>query len=183
VAHIASLALVLQLHNLAGAPPTVVDTAAIELSRAYAQLGIQTEWRDADASADTPVVEVVVLAHETGLLRRSADTVMGAAVRTPTGAGIAYVFFERVRSEAERYGASTALVLAAAMAHEVGHLLLPQRGHSRDGLMRACWTREDFQRADQGLLRFSSEQAALVRAASASLQLPVEDERGDRARR
>ena len=33
--------------------------------------------------------------------------------------------------------------------------------------MRACWARDDFDRAEQGQLRFSTEQAALIRARAA----------------
>jgi hypothetical protein len=162
-----SIALVLQLHNLAGAPPAVVEGAASELTRVCRELGVRAEW-DATGlrpGGDADVVPVVLLPTETGDLRRAADTVMGAALRAPGGTRVIYVFYERVRAEAERYAVSTALVLACAMAHELGHLLLPGRGHSPDGLMRARWTRDDFQRADQGGLRFSRDQIAQVRAA------------------
>jgi hypothetical protein len=175
-------ALVLQLHNLAGAPPAMVDAARSELTRVYDALGVHVEW---DRSAAAPVAEretvrVVVLARETGDLRRIADTVMGAAVRTPNDTRVVYVFYQRIRLEAERFGVAPALVLACAMAHELGHLLMPGRGHSAAGLMRACWSRDDFQRADQGRLHFSQDQAALIR--EAVLDSPVEHERGDRAR-
>jgi len=69
-----------------------------------------------------------------------------------------------VQAEAERYSVSTPFVLACAIAHELGHLLMPGGGHSRDGIMRACWNRDDFTRADQSALRFSNEQVALMRA-------------------
>jgi hypothetical protein len=167
--HILSIALVLQLHNLAGAPPAVVDDARAELTRMYRQLGVAAEWDRADAGAtSSEIVRVVVLPNETGRLRASGETVMGAAVRTPGGTRVIYVFYQRVRVEAERYDVSTALVLACAMAHELGHLLLPGDGHSSSGLMRPCWSRDDFQRADQGRLRFSRGQAALVRVAAES---------------
>ena len=170
MAPILSLALVLHLHNLAGVPPTVVDRAASELTRVYRDLGVRAEWDGADVDADTgpDAVHVVLVPAEGGVLRREADTVMGAALRTPAGTRVVYIFYHRVRAEAERYDVSTALVLACTMAHELGHLLLPGAGHSSDGLMRPCWTRDDFRRADQGLLRFSRDQAALLRSAAGS---------------
>ena len=161
--HILVAALVLQLHNLAGAPPAVIDRAASELTRVYGDMGVRVEWAQASDVADRAVVRVVLLARETGDLRRSADTVMGAAVRTPHDTPVVYVFYQRVRAQAERNGVSTPLVLACAMAHELGHLLMPGHGHSAHGLMRACWNRDDFQRADQGRLHFSNEQAGLIR--------------------
>mgnify|MGYP003693812985 CR=1 FL=1 len=55
---------------------------------------------------------------------------------------------------------SPAFVLACAIAHEIGHLLLPGRVAARPlgaGLMRPCWDRDDFRRADMGQLRFLPE--------------------------
>jgi hypothetical protein len=170
MAPIFSLALVLQLHNLAGVPPAVVDRAATEVTRVYDELGVRAEWEPAAVEPDAGAVHVVLVPAEGGVLRHEADTVMGAAVRTPAGTRVVYIFYQRVRAEAERYHVSTALVLACTMAHEVGHLLLPGRGHSSDGLMRPCWTRDDFRRADQGLLRFSRDQAALVRAGAVAVR-------------
>jgi hypothetical protein len=164
--HILVVALVLQLHNLAGAPPAVVDQAASELARVYDELEVRVEWDRIAAArvADREIVRVVLLARETGDLRSVADTVMGAAVRTPNDTRVVYVFYDRVRAEAERYGVSTPLVLAYAMAHELGHLLMPGRGHSANGLMRARWNRDDFRRADQRQLHFSHDQVVLMRA-------------------
>ena len=174
-----ALVLVLQLHNLAGAPPRTVAAAALEVSRLYAQIGVTIAWEEQDAAigGDVDVVRVVVLPLETGDLRRAPDTVMGAAVAAGARTRVAYVYYHRVRSEAERNGASTQQVLACAIAHELGHLLLPGEAHSATGLMRASWQRDDFGRANQGQLRFSAEQAARIR-----LQPSVEHEGGDRAR-
>jgi hypothetical protein len=181
--HVLAAALVLQLHNLAGAPPAVVATAASELTRVYDEFGVHVEWDPAAAArvSGREIVRVVLLADQTGDLRHTPAIVLGAAVHTPSDSGVVYVFYRRIRAEAERHSVSTALVLACAMAHELGHLLMPGGGHSSDGLMRASWTGDDFHRADQGLLRFSPRQIALMRMA-ADLQPPVERERGDRAR-
>jgi hypothetical protein len=67
------------------------------------------------------------------------------------------VFYRQVDTQARLYAVSPAMILASAIAHEV-----------------ACWTRDDFRRAEQGQLRFSTEQAALIRARA--LQPFVEDE-------
>jgi len=172
---ILAVTLVLQMHNLAGAPPAMVNRALSELGRMYDNVGVHLDWDEAANRRryDSTAVRVVLLPYETGDLRYAADTVMGAAMRTAGDAPLVYVFYRRVRAEAERHGVSTALVLACAMAHELGHLLLPGRRHSRDGLMRACWSSDDFHRADQGLLRFSADEAALVRARS---EATVEDQ-------
>jgi hypothetical protein len=88
---------------------------------------------------------------------------MGATIWTDEGTPVVYVFYRRVEAEAQRYTVSLALVLACALAHEVGHVLMPEAGHSEAGLMRACWNRDDFNSVDRGQLRFIPEQAALMR--------------------
>ena len=157
---ILALTLLLHIQNLAGAPPAIVDAAAAELTRVYAAFGVAIDHDTAGARRDA--VRVILLKDETGALRRASESVMGAAVRTPGGAGVVYVFYDRVRAEAERYEASTALVLACAIEHELGHLL--GSGHSRDGVMRRTWRADDFRSANQGQLRFSADQVALIRS-------------------
>jgi hypothetical protein len=159
--HILAAALVLHMSNFSGAPPMVVQQAQEEVTRVYARIGVPIEW---DGGADSAAIRIVLLPYETGDLRRSENTVMGAAVRTRNGNAVAYVFYRRVQVEAERYEVSTSLVLACAIAHELGHLLLPVRAHTPTGLMRACWSRDEFQRAEQGQLRFLPDDVARIRA-------------------
>ena len=150
------------MSNFSGAPTTVVHQAQEEVTRVYARIGVPLEW---DGIADSaPTIRIVLLPYETGDLRHTQNTVMGAAVRTPNGNAVAYVYYRRVQAEAERYEVSTSLVLACAIAHELGHLLLPERAHALTGLMRACWSRGEFQRAEQGQLRFLPDDVARIRA-------------------
>ena len=89
---------------------------------------------------------------------------MGAAVRTAEGNAVADVFYRRVLAEADRYQVSRSLVLACAIAHELGHLLLPLRTHAPAGLMRACWSRNEFHRAEQRQLTFLPAEVARIQA-------------------
>ena len=179
--HILAAALVLHLSNFSGAPSPLVHQAQEEVTRVYAGIGVPLEWTDPGApGADhQPAIRVVLLPYETGDLRRSEKAVMGAAVRTAGGNAVAYVFYRRVLAEADRYEVSKAQVLACSIAHELGHLLLPVRAHAPAGLMRACWSRDEFHRAEQRRLKFLPEEVARIRA---GLDSPVEHERGDRAR-
>jgi hypothetical protein len=162
--HILSIGLVLQLHNFAGAPPSVLHNTERELSRLYDAIGVRVEWDHAAQPADEgAALHVILVAHEAGDLRRTRDSVMGATLWTARGTPVVYLFYRRVEAEAARYAVSIALVLACALAHELGHVLMPERGHSGAGLMRACWGQDDFHRADQGQLRFSADEAARIR--------------------
>jgi hypothetical protein len=161
--HMLSIALVLQLHDFAGVPPPVLHEAARELARVYDAIGVRVEWdHAAQHTGEGAALHVILVAREGGDLRRPRDSVMAATLWTASGTPVVYVFYRRVEAEAARYGVSAALVLACALAHEIGHVLMPERGHSREGLMRACWGHDDFHRANQGQLRFSADEAAII---------------------
>jgi hypothetical protein len=89
-----------------------------------------------------------------------------------SGGTTAFIFASGVQHAALQYQidrAGVAQVLAIAIAHEVGHLLLPA-GHSRAGLMRANWDVLDFALAGRGLLLFNTRQAELMRVRLRSRQ-------------
>ena len=62
-----------------------------------------------------------------------------------------------------RHGAAATMLSHDAMAHEMGHLLLPHGAHSVAGLMRAEWDRAQVRNAATGLLTFTPDQASLIR--------------------
>jgi len=64
-----------------------------------------------------------------------------------TGSGtLATIYLEEIERLARDAGVSTATVMARAMAHELGHLLLGTNTHSLRGLMRPVWRPEEFTR-------------------------------------
>jgi hypothetical protein len=166
--HAVALTILLNVVNVADAPRSIVTRAQDEVIRLYRDIGVEIAFEGPQIAAGAgPAMPVVIVPYESGWLQRQPKTVMGAAIRTERGLGVAYVFYRRVEREARQYGSSEALVLACAIAHEVAHLLLPGRDHSAWGLMRACWDRDDFGRAERGQLRFSDEEASLIRASLA----------------
>jgi hypothetical protein len=77
---------------------------------------------------------------------------------------LASVSVRRVSEEAAEFGIQPYEVLGPAIAHELGHILLGQKGHSPTGIMRARWRREDYERAPRGAFNFTAEQAKQIRA-------------------
>jgi hypothetical protein len=62
-----------------------------------------------------------------------------------------------------------ATLLGYAMAHEMGHLLMPYPSHAATGIMHTDWDGADFVQMSGGTLGFTSGQASAIRAkASAS---------------
>ena len=58
----------------------------------------------------------------------------------------------------------TGLVLGTVMAHEIGHLLLGAGSHSRQGIMRPNWNRQDLEEAYCGRQTFTKKQVKQLRA-------------------
>ena len=162
--HAVSLAVVLHLSNLSGAPDAVVSSAQAEVVRVYAAAGVNVRWATDEPAGDARAIRVVLVPSEAGDLRRMADTVvMGVAARTPHGHGAAYVYYRRVEEQAMLHHAPVERVLACVMAHELGHLL-GTHGHSPTGVMRASWRNAEFRRASEGALEFSSKDVARLQA-------------------
>ena len=82
------------------------------------------------------------------------------------GAGIlATVYYESVLAVARNSGVATSKLLGRAIAHEVGHLLLPGGGHSPSGLMRAPWAYEELTENRREDWLFSPQDRRELRAA------------------
>jgi hypothetical protein len=87
---------------------------------------------------------------------------MGLAITGAAGAR-SPTFKNHVERNARANHADPAAVLGHAMAHELGHLLLPYGSHARAGLMRGRWLTGDFKALAVGRLLFSPAEGALMR--------------------
>ena len=90
---------------------------------------------------------------------------LGVALRMPEARGInLWVFYPRIRAYSAELGLDRSELLGYVMAHELGHLLLPDGAHSAAGLMRPALDRAQVRAAAEGLLTFTPDQAGLIRA-------------------
>jgi len=91
--------------------------------------------------------------------------VMGTAIggMHETG-GSVFIFYRQVLKSAHERKQDVARVLAYAMAHEMGHLMLPAPAHAASGIMRADWNGDDFRHIADGSLAFTPEQARAMQA-------------------
>jgi hypothetical protein len=90
----------------------------------------------------------------------------------------ATVSYEHIVRRAERHNEPSDLpiLLGAVIAHELGHLLLSDPNHSAVGIMQPRWGSDQIHQALCGRLRFTSEQAGLIRTKVRSMiSGPVED--------
>ena len=173
-----TLTIVLQVPDDADVPLHVVVLAKPEVERIYRDAGVTIIWSEAAArregELDSPLSPptpgrgfgLVILSRKvTDRLTVASDALGGAAGAPDQRRRMAYCFYHRVERIArthlrtaawrDTYDIDTIILLAHAMAHEIGHLLLPS-GHSAAGLMRADWNPDDLRAAVRGDLNLSS---------------------------
>jgi hypothetical protein len=75
--------------------------------------------------------------------RALGDSLLDASTHSGT---LATVYLEEIEHLAQEAGVSSQTVMARAIAHELGHLLLGTGAHSTYGLMRRVWTADELVR-------------------------------------
>jgi len=151
-----------------------LQRAEQRVSAIYEQIGVHINWRAAVKPSDiegghgqwphdAPAnVTLVVLAPAMVERLGVHDDVAGyAPITRERGGRVAYVFGERTRAIAAEAMVDESEVLAGVIVHELAHLLMPERSHSRDGVMRPRWSPAEFRTLDRE--RFSTPEADLIR--------------------
>ena len=131
----------------------------------YRQADVSLVWVDREqASSDAEALRVVV-EPSSAVSRHLGAEAMGVAPSPGDGTrgSLAYVFSDRVVAFAASYHLSMASVLGCALAHEIGHLLLPVNAHAGGGIMRATWTPDLYAPRSPGLPGLEPQQAKLMR--------------------
>jgi hypothetical protein len=166
------LAILLRIRDTAHVPHDVLTTAKADVTRVYREAGIEALWPTAESlftesnAIRQAALTIAIVSMEQAERMNSeiADGRVGFAARTADGDGqLAYVIYDRVERLTGGNGVRRASMLAIAMAHEIGHLLLPPKGHSLRGVMRAEWTRADLQLAQRQLASFTPREGELLR--------------------
>ena len=172
---------VLIVHDRAGVFSAILDLAQKETGRIYRHAGVRLVWRSATSNssesaaggnvsrwAQTFTVQVIILPRNDGPATGSTFLMGASALSSRECGGSAYVFYDQVGGFSNVQRVQLTRVLGAVVAHEVGHLLTGQRGHSAEGLMRARWNSGDWERASLGLLLFSAPDSSRIRATLSS---------------
>jgi len=135
----------------------------------YSEAGVAVRWGIEGVPKESPTLTLVIVNSTTAPVGLSAEA-MGVAPSSDRGrrGTIAYVFHDRVTAFAESHHLPLWAVLGCAMAHELGHLLLPVSAHAPAGIMRAQWHPSLFPPTAAGVPGFSPDQSRLLRARVAS---------------
>ena len=159
------------LLNYSSAPAEVLVKASAETSRIFARSGIDLTWTycpprrspDSDPACDSEASpgEIRVRLLGPHVNHAFQDAVFGFAI-APTFATVYYdsaQLLVQTESDSESY---LPVVLGGLMAHEIGHLLLGETGHTVSGIMQAGWDIRQIQQLMKGALQFSPEQTVRI---------------------
>jgi hypothetical protein len=152
-------------------PPKLPATAVVHAREMaggiFKRAGVVVRWVDGgEPTGDEPTtLTVAVVPDERSVGFQVATDAMGTALSGEDGTRgrRAYVYHERALAFATAGHVDLWIVLGCAIAHELGHLLLPIHAHSPEGIMRGDWAPRFVPRAGAGVLNFSTEQARLIR--------------------
>jgi hypothetical protein len=117
--------------------------AEAQATKVYEAVGVNLRWvhesRNEEAvDAGTYAVRLILLsgakARQVIAVQHAEEGVLGQAAGLTRSA---YIFCNRVITTAGLHATSYVNVLAYAIAHELGHLVLPPNSHSSTGIMRA----------------------------------------------
>jgi hypothetical protein len=153
-----------QIENPHGLEAPGLDSARKLASKTYERAGVTLLWALDETTEPDRALTIVLTVSSAAPPGLGAEA-MGVAP-TPgdgTRGTVAYVFLDKVSSFAAAHRLVVAHVLACALAHEIGHLLLPPNAHRPDSVMRDGWHPALFPPRAPGLLGFPPDQAKLLR--------------------
>jgi hypothetical protein len=174
----------IRVDDQAGIKPKILENAKMVTGEIFLMAGVELQWLDCsnrrignEGSCSQPLAsgEIALhLARHTREQRLATGTSQfGYAARKVADGGsggisIFYEFVEQIAGQLARvyyldFGRAQSIVLGHFMAHEIGHLLLPNDDHSVSGIMKSRLDRSDWALAVRRHLQFTQRDAELIR--------------------
>jgi hypothetical protein len=154
-----------RLYDQANVPAAQLQQAKAELTRICLDAGARIEWLHGTAPRSTERFTIQLIVRRTGAGVVEHPHVIGTVLgHEHEQRGTAFVFYEPALRLVHAREREVAQVLGYAMAHEIGHLLLPAPAHSSTGIMHEGWATDDVRRIVSGALTFTPAQDVLIRA-------------------
>ena len=173
------LTIVLTVLNQAQVPERILSRAKAECDRIYRALGVTLIWSDTIDSSARPQMSVNIVSKPFGARLTIPDS-LAIKVADARVLGVApgykerrdltvWAFYERIEDTAILLALDSGLLLGHIIAHEMGHVLLPDNSHSQTGLMRAAWDKSQAATAVTSNVRFTPGESALIRLQAARM--------------
>jgi len=165
-------AITLRMVNEAGVDPRTISRAVGEAAAILDRSGVELVWLSCEAGWADPT-SANPCRQETGLREfwffivaqkpRGNSTEMVGFTDWVEGSthGLAGAYYPAAVQLArrDRNDCDTYQILGAAIAHEVGHLLLGPNAHSSLGVMQAVWNPAQVKQITTGALNFTPDQS------------------------
>jgi hypothetical protein len=146
-----------------------VREASQTLGQILAKASVCVNWAYCNVSAMEPCTGDVrcptVILHIISQPRRGTRHMTRSSIGMTRIGRVTHatVFTDRTHAVAQQFGLPHGLLLGYTIAHEVGHLLLDQAGHSASGVMRAQWSRGDYEAMLRRWLTFAPAELRRIR--------------------
>jgi hypothetical protein len=129
---------IVRLENLAPVPADYLAFAQRRAADVFSRIGVHVTWIDEETAVRDhirPSFTVIVIKSGPELAVRTG--IVDALGFADPSVLRAHVIYDRVEGLTSRSQQSAASLLGDVIAHELGHLMLPGRGHSARGIMRS----------------------------------------------
>jgi len=158
----ADLEVAIELYIAAGVQPEALRRTLARVDRIFAGTSISLRWQGCEEKCGTVEGAFGIGLTASRTAAPESASALGYAMLGPGDGRRAVVLIPRVTWHADRAGVPLEIVLAHAIAHELGHVLMRSARHA-PGIMEAHWGRETSRRMMQGTLGFCPAQAAAMR--------------------
>jgi hypothetical protein len=159
------------IHDYYGIKEHWLKRAELDAEKPFERIGLRLLWCRSfpevvepgscdGSSASYPELDLNFIAWHQHDSRK-----LGSAPMSEKGesTSIAYIYVAAAVNEAKRADMWPEQFLGCVIAHELGHLLLPGRGHSSTGLMHGFWSDGDLRAATKDGLQFTPDEGAAIR--------------------
>jgi hypothetical protein len=163
-------AVLVAIHDSAEVPPQELATARALAASVFARAGVGVDWGVAGApgtcASDTDVrfCVQVLLRPRNPQSAPGPRRVMGMALAADERRAVLSLYFDAVTDVARRYRSPRGEILGLALAHEMGHVLLPPPSHSATGIMQPSWEGDDIRHVLAGDTTFTEAQVLAIKA-------------------
>ncbi|HCC59317.1 MAG TPA: hypothetical protein DEQ47_19055 [Solibacterales bacterium] len=188
----ASVPLHVTVYNKANVPPETTTRAAQTLRFLFAHSDVEIEWVAGNPEADeanfvtyTGIVNkeqerrFACRARRDIALRLLANApasvptaVLGFALPFATEGVNVQIYSDHIAKAATSRNVPLPDLLAHAIAHEIGHVLLRSTAHAGNGLMAAVWKEHEYGWLTKGSMFFTTAEAATIRESIEGARCP-----------
>jgi len=169
-----SPSVVVVIHDSAAVPIDVLESARRFATAVFDRAGVTVRWDvnggagtacrgGSHRSTDDRFCVQVLLRPRNAVSQPGKRRVMGLSLAADERRAVLSVYFDAVTDVSRRYGASLGDVLGIAIAHEMGHVMLPPPSHAASGIMQPSWEGDDLRHVLGGSVSFTSVQITSMR--------------------